>query len=146
MARRTNKTQLLLALVVAALLAFFLYQRFLGGASEADESLVTDVSPDELSDLLRGGKPGILMFYTTSCPWCTKLLPEMEKAQENFSDHIFVVKMNAEKYPHEAALYNVTGVPTSVLFNSDGEAEAALAGYGPYEDLERILKESGYIP
>ena len=101
---------------------------------------VTDVGPQTLAQLTSMGNPGILEFYTTNCSYCAKIAPELVKVDKLYGDRLFVVKMNAEKYPAEAAKYGLQGVPTLVYFDPAGVPKAVVPGYVTFEDIVTTLK------
>ncbi len=107
---------------------------------------VADVGPQTLSTLIKMGKPGVLELYTPDCPWCTKLGPELKKLEDANKDRLFVVKMNAEKYPAEAARYQVQAVPTIVYFDASGEVAEIATGYADVAAMTSKLKELKLIP
>jgi thiol-disulfide isomerase/thioredoxin len=111
----------------------------------AAEGGVADVGPQTLSQLIKMGKPGVLELYTSNCPWCAKLGPELVKLEEQYPDSLFVVKMNAEEHPSEAVKYRVQAVPTLVYFDSSGNVKASEPGYRTAAEITARLKELGLI-
>lgn len=131
---------LLVVLGVVALAWKFLYRPETGTASG-----VRDVSPEDLADILASGRPGILEFYTSSCPYCRMMGPVLEQIQTDYGDRVFVAMMNAEKYPSEAAKYRIPGVPTMILFEASGKVKTAVVGYRGYDETIETLREVGLI-
>jgi thioredoxin 1 len=131
-----------ITVTIMVVLAVFLWV-FVNNSSPAESSIseVRDIDPQDLATFLSQGAPIILEFYTNSCPWCVRLLPELEKLQEEFGESIVVLKMNAEKYWEEARKYNIRGVPTLVVFDNDGHEQAILGGYRTYDDLVHVLRQ-----
>lgn len=113
--------------------------------TEPGESTIHDVSPEDFIAYLAGDTPGILEFYTSSCPFCSMIEPELQKLKAEYGDEVFIVKMNAERYPHEASKYNVRGVPTLIFFDKSGNPKASLAGYRDAEGIADILRQLGFI-
>lgn len=136
----TKIVLLIVALIVVGVLyGPQLYALATGGNSAS--GAVADVSPDGLAAALSSGKPGVLEFYTTWCTYCRQLEPELEKLATAYSDRVFVVRMNAEKYPAESTKYNVDGVPMLVYFDASGNLIHQAAGFLPYNDLVQTLKD-----
>ncbi len=106
---------------------------------------VKDIDPEELESLLSGGKPGVLEFYTKGCPFCVKIEPELAKLKDTYGEEVFVVKMNAEIHPQEAAKYEVRGVPTLIFFDSTGHTKRGLAGYRDFAIMSEMLKELEFV-
>lgn len=111
----------------------------------AEPSGLTDVDLEALSRLLASGKPGILEFYTTSCPYCKMMVPVLERIQREYGDRLFVVTMNAEKHPSEAGKYAIMGVPTVIVFDASGRTVGRLVGYRGYEEVLGALREYGLV-
>lgn len=108
-------------------------------ASSGQGSL-EEVDPGTFATLVTQGKPGILEFYTTSCPYCKAIEPELVKINNEHGSKLFVVKMNAEKHTDEAAKYQIPGVPTLIFFDSKGNPQAMAAGYRDAASILDILK------
>jgi len=76
-------------------------------------------------------------FYTTWCGPCKLVDKEVFSDQsvgDFMNDHFVSVKVNAEKAngPTLAAVYNVSGYPTLLFLNQEGEVlEQQLGGIGP---------------
>jgi len=106
---------------------------------------VADVGPQTLAQLTGMGKPGVLELYTSNCPWCAKMEPELAKVEKQSPSDLFVVKMNAEEYPSEAVKYRVQAVPTLVYFDSSGSVKATEPGYRSAAEVVARLKELGLL-
>lgn len=106
---------------------------------------VADVGPQTLAQLTGMGKPGVLELYTSNCPWCAKMEPELAKVEKQYPNDLFVVKMNAEEYPSEAVKYRVQAVPTLVYFDSSGSVKATEPGYRSAAEVVARLKELGLL-
>lgn len=143
-----SRKTLIMLLIFTLAAAWTVYTKYLSPkpAPAGESGAVRDVDPSELAELVSMDKPGILELYTTSCPWCAKLLPELERVQSQYKDDLFVVKMNAEKYPSHVSQYGLRGVPTMIFFDESGVRVLTVAGYRPYEDLVRILKQLKFVP
>ncbi len=101
---------------------------------------IADVGPQTLAQMLSLGKPGVLEFYTANCSYCKKIAPELAKLDKQYGDRLFVVKVNAERYPAEAEKYKIQGVPTLIYFDAAGAQKAAIPGYVTYDEIVKTLK------
>ncbi len=131
---------LVLVTVAAGLFWYFRLSR-----SERPVSKVPDVSPAEFEKIVAQGKPGILEFYTTSCPYCRMMVPVLERLRTEYGDKIFVVTMNMERYPSEAAKYEVPAVPTLIFFDAQGKMIGGVVGYHDYRAMVGVLKQLKFI-
>ena len=134
--RRTAMWMLVLVLIVVVFWQLS-SRRFTEAPSGTD---VADVGPETLSQMLSLGKAGVLEFYTTSCPYCAKMAPELARLNASYGDKLFVVKMNAEKYVSEAVKYQVEAVPTLVYFDASGKKVNVAVGYKDFNALVQELK------
>ncbi len=109
------------------------------------EITIEDIAPEDLSSYFTGNKRGILEFYTKSCPYCVMIEPELQALKAEYGEQIFIVKINAERYPDEASKYGIRGVPTLIFLDESGNTKASLAGYRDAEGILRILQHLGFI-
>ena len=138
--RKTVVLMLVLVLIVAVYWQLVSRRTSQGAGAE-----VSEVTPAGLSQLLSSGKPGVLEFYTSSCPYCAKMATELARLSSSYGDKIFVVKLNAEKYVTEAVKYQVEAVPTLVYFDAAGRKLQVEAGYRDYKTLVQQLKDLGLV-
>ena len=139
--RKTVLLMLVLVLIVAVY--WQMVSRRTTGQESGNE--VADVTPAGLSQLLSSGKPGVLEFYTSSCPYCAKMATELARLSSSYGDKMFVVKLNAEKYVTEAIKYQVEAVPTLVYFDAAGRKLQVEVGYRDYKTLVQQLKDLGIV-
>ena len=140
-----SKTRYALAAIVLVALAaavFFAIGYFRSRAAKADLSLL-DIDSAQLDGFLASGQPGVVEFYTTTCPWCTKLEPELAKVEAEYDGRLFVVKMNAQKHYAESARYSIKVVPTMVFFNELGSVESTVEGFMEAPDIIGLIKGMG---
>ncbi len=79
-------------------------------------------------------KPILLDAYTDWCYWCKRLdktTLSNNKVVSLLNDNFIVLKMNMEQGegPSVGLKYNVTGYPTMLFFNSNGEVINGIIGY-----------------
>lgn len=136
------------AMAIAMLLVFVGFWYFWDARlsrTEGQGSQIMDISPDALTEMLGEGKPVVLEFYTNNCPWCAKIEPELALVSEAYGKQVTVAKMNAEKYYVEAQQYRISGVPSLVLFDTNGSAVAIAAGYRDFDKIVEILKDYKFV-
>lgn len=75
-------------------------------------------------DLLEGSDLPILVdFYATWCGPCQMMAPILEEVGASLRDRLQVVKIDTDKYPNLASLYQIEALPTLVLFKDGQPAE-----------------------
>lgn len=84
---------------------------------------VADLTGDQLQQELSqpASSPMLLDVYATWCGPCKMMAPELEKAASEFGTKVRVVKMDSDKHPQMASQLKVGGLPTLVLFQSNGQ-------------------------
>jgi len=126
---------------------------FCVNASE-EEGLMINFQPEgkTLNEMLTmikaSGKTGMLFFTADWCGPCNALIKQVfkdEKAGEYIESNFILFWIEFEKSTSTALAkhYNVRGLPTVVLINTDGEVIDKLGGYssGPPEKyIERLNK------
>jgi thioredoxin-like negative regulator of GroEL len=78
-------------------------------------------------------KPVLLSFYTTWCGWCRKLEGNTFQAPSfvDFSNHVVTVRVDGDQEKGLAAMYQVTGYPTTILMTRQGRPLVRMNGYKP---------------
>ena len=78
-------------------------------------------------------KPVLVSFYTTWCGWCRKLEGNTFRARSfvDFSRHVVTVRIDGDKEKGLAAMYKVTGYPTTILMTRQGRPLVRMNGYKP---------------
>lgn len=104
------------------------------------------------------GKPMLVVFMGSWCPWCKKTMPALVALQEKYGDKVEIVGAFMDEVPGPVrdaaeqnaftvkALYNagevaesigVNGLPHTVLFNKKHQAIKVWEGYRP--DMEEVV-------
>ncbi len=129
-----------------------------------------DGSPAALSSLL--GKPVLLNFWATWCPYCVEEFPDLQRAYEDFGDKVNFVMVNVtdgvretvetasafvaengytfpvyyDKDSSAQRAYGVYSFPTTALLSADGTLVALRPGAMTYEmvaaQLASLLQQS----
>ncbi|OGV57478.1 MAG: hypothetical protein A2X45_18125 [Lentisphaerae bacterium GWF2_50_93] len=89
-------------------------------------------------------KPVLVLFSSPDCSWCTKLKSEVlaDKEVRTFLQHYRLVDIDILKNEEKAEKYMVRGVPTLLVFSSDGQIIEGVSGYINAGTLAEMLKKS----
>lgn len=87
-----------------------------------------------------GDKPAIIDLYATWCPPCKKLSPILEKIQKDYGKKLQIYKVDVDKEPELAQLFNATSIPMMVFIPKDGKP-FTVTGLRPQNQLEQIITE-----
>ncbi len=67
-------------------------------------------------ELINDEKPVLVDFHATWCGPCKMMAPELDKLKQMMGDTIRIVKVDVDKNQQAASVYQVSGVPTLILF------------------------------
>jgi len=80
-------------------------------------SHVLELNESEFESQVRQDSGLVLVdFYAPWCGPCRMLAPFLEKLAQEFAGRVRFVKINVDEAPSLAASYEITGVPTLILF------------------------------
>lgn len=87
------------------------------------------------------GKLSLIDFYSDSCVPCKRMSPVLAELEEEFSEQLFVGKVNIAYDTELTKQYEITAAPT-LLFFKNKELVNRLTGAVKKADLEAIIKEN----
>ncbi|MGI5892208.1 MAG: thioredoxin family protein [Bacillota bacterium] len=87
------------------------------------------------ANVLNNGKPVLVKFWSQGCYPCKMMTPIVEQFAEKYQGKIVTGSVNVSSNMSLAMKYNISGVPTTILFSS-GKPAAKVVGYVDLEDLE----------
>lgn len=132
--------------------------------SKAGAAAFQKMGVDDLDAFLieNTGKPTMLLFWTTWCPSCKKVIPEMVKLSQSHGEKANILSVSLdesaealatylEKKPLDMPVYlgdqalarkfNVEAIPTLALFDKNGKLVFARPGAFPYEMLQGMAEK-----
>lgn len=80
-------------------------------------------------------KPILVDFWAEWCPPCKMLAPELEKLAKEWKDQVTIIKINTDEKQHLANRYQISGIPTLILFK-DGQEVKRTSGAMPLQGLK----------
>jgi thioredoxin len=86
--------------------------------------------------------PVLVDFYADWCGPCQLMVPILEQVNTQLSGKIKVVKIDTEKYPELATEYEISALPTLVLFKEGqpvDRIEGAMSAPQLVQHLETML-------
>lgn len=68
--------------------------------------------------LIHSDKPVLIDFYATWCGPCQMLGPVLKEVKDHLGDRVSIIKIDVDKNQELAAMQQVRGVPTMMLFQN----------------------------
>lgn len=90
------------------------------------------------SEVFESDMPVLVDFWAEWCPPCRMLAPTLEKLAKEYGDRVKVCKLNVDEVPDIASRFNVSSIPTLILFR-EGKEAARQIGALPEETLKNWI-------
>ena len=93
------------------------------------------------ADVLESKQPVLVDFWASWCPPCKMVDPILKKLAKEFEGRVKIAKINVDKNPSISNRFDISGVPTFILFRN---GEIVNQAVGARTDTQlRELMESG---
>lgn len=87
-----------------------------------------------------GDKPAIIDFYADWCGPCQTMSPILDDLSEEFSESLYIYKVNTEEEFELAALFNIRSIP-SLMFIPMKEQPSMAQGLASRTELRKLICE-----
>lgn len=77
-------------------------------------------------------------FYADWCGPCRMLTPVLEQVAKDVKDRAAVLKLDIDSAQETASFFQVTSIPTLILFK-DGEEKGRVVGLRDAEELKKFI-------
>ena len=98
------------------------------------------MAKSSFADLVNRDSPTFVDFSAEWCGPCKMMTPILEELKSKVGDRVHIIKIDIDKNPQAAAVYQVNSVPTLMLFKS-GKVLWRQSGVVPTEQLKRIIEQ-----
>ena len=95
---------------------------------------------ETFNDIIQGDKPVLVDFFAEWCQPCQLMKPILEELRERMGDTIRIIKVDIDQSPAAAGSYNITSVPTLMLFQK-GHILWRQPGIVPAISLQKIINQ-----
>lgn len=100
-------------------------------------------TPQELSQLLRGGKWTIVEFGGEHCIPCKAMQPILNALRDTFGEKVAIRNFWIQQHPEVARAHKIMVMPTQVVFDPQGKEVLRHMGIYPLEEFKAALAEKG---
>jgi thioredoxin 1 len=105
----------------------------------ASEKIINVGSDNFDSDVLQSDQPVLVDFWAEWCGPCRMVAPTLDQLANEMDGKLRIAKLNVDEHQALAMKYNVSSIPTFILFKN-GEVAARTLGALPKNAFEQFVQ------
>lgn len=90
-------------------------------------------------DIINGDTPVLVDFFAEWCGPCKAMKPVLQELHQAMGDKVRILKLDVDKSPATASAFNISGIPTLILFNK-GKMVWRQSGVMSVSQLQQVIK------
>lgn len=94
------------------------------------------------NEIIQSDKPVLVDFFAEWCGPCKMMAPILKLVKDEVKDSASIIKIDVDKNPQAAGTYQVSAVPTLILFKH-GRILWRQSGVVQKNELVKRIKENG---
>lgn len=104
----------------------------------ASESVIELTDANFENEVIKSSEPVLVDFWAVWCMPCKALAPTIDKLATEYKGRVKVGKLDTDSNRDVAIKYNITAIPTVILFK-DGQVSQKFVGVKPERDFKEAL-------
>lgn len=95
---------------------------------------------NKFNDLINSTKPTLVDFFAEWCGPCKTMAPILENLKNKIGASATIIKIDIDKNPNAANVFQVKSVPTLILFK-EGKVVWKQSGVVPANQLQQVIMQ-----
>lgn len=95
---------------------------------------------NKFNDLINSSKPTLVDFFAEWCGPCKTMAPILEDLKNKVGQSATIIKIDIDKNPNAANVFQVRSVPTLILFK-EGKIVWKQSGVVPANQLQQLITQ-----